>query len=513
MNGADLLIKTAVNAGVEVCFANPGTTELPLVKAMDDTDGMRGILCLFEGVCTGAADGYARMKGKPAATLLHLGPGLANGIANLHNAARAGTPLINIVGEHATWHLPNDPPLAMEIAALSGTVSGWHRSLHSPGDASRDMAAAYEAAMSGKIATLVVPHDYQSTFVGDREIVSPEIHRPVFDPSQVEKASRLFAGRSRKALFLGGEGLSRRGLEFAARIASVTGCELVCPTFPARVERGIGLPDVVKIPYLPEKAIETLMPYDALVFAGAREPVTFFGYEGVPGRLVARDRSVVHIADTSGSVTASLRALADALGAPGASEAGIPAAASRPEMPSGKLDSRKVCAVLAALQPEGAIVVDESITSGMPYFAMSAGCPPFTYLSITAGAIGQGPPSAAGAAAACPDRPVISLQADGSAMYTIQALWTQARENLDVTTLLCNNRGYGILKMEFARAYDGVPGRNASLMTDLGGINWVQMGEAHGVASVSVRTAEELADALETALAHRGPDLIEMQLY
>lgn len=513
MNGADLLLKTAANAGVEVCFANPGTTELPLVAALDNMAGIRGILCLFEGVCTGAADGYGRMKGKPAATLLHLGPGFANSIANLHNANRAGTPLINMIGEHATWHLPNDPLLAMEIAALSGTVSGWHRTLHSPGDASRDMAAAFQSAMSGKIATLIIPHDFQAAAVKDQRVVVPEVEIPSLDYKKIDKASGLLKKSTRAALVLGGNGLTEKGLKAAARIASFMQCDLLCDTFPARVDRGPGLPNVLKIPYLPEMALDLLKNYDVLIFAGTREPVSFFGYEGVPGRLISENQVTAHITNIPSNVTAAINALAQALGAPVNPRDHILAQPGRPEMPSGRLDSHKACAVIAALQPRNAIVVDESITSGMPYFAMTGGCPSFTHLSLTGGAIGQGMPCAAGAAVACPDRPVISFQADGSAMYTIQALWTQARENLNVTTLICNNQSYDILKLEYSRAHGDSPGKNARLMTDLAGIGWVQMGEAHGVASEAVNTAEALAAALEKALDHDGPNLIDMQFF
>ena len=514
MNGADVLIETAVRAGVEACFANPGTTELPLVSALDNVEGIRGILCLFEGVCTGAADGYGRMKGKPAATLLHLGPGFANSIANLHNANRAATPVINIVGEHATWHLPNDPPLAMEIAALSGTVSGWHRTMQSPGDASRDMVAAFQAAMSGKIATLVVPHDYQSAAVAGPRIYTPEIEVPPVDYKQVEKAATLLKKSARPALVLGGDGLTEKGLTAASRVAAAVGCDLLCDTFPARVDRGAGLPDVIKIPYFPEMALDLLKQYDVLIFAGTREPVAFFGYEGLPGRLVSENQAVAHISNTPSGAAGAIHALAQELDAPSKPRNHMASEPSRPEIPTGKLDSHKACAVIAAIQPERAIVVDESITSGMSYFPISAGCGPFTYLSLTGGAIGQGLPCAAGAAVACPDRPVICFQADGSAMYTIQALWTQARENLNVTTLICNNRGYDILKLEHARAYgQAVPGDNARAMTDLSGIDWVRMGEAHGVSSVSVKTSRELADALESALENTGPNLIDMQFF
>jgi len=513
MNGADVLIKTAVNAGVEVCFANPGTTELPLVHAMDSVDGIRGILGLFEGVCTGAADGYGRMKGKPAMTLLHLGPGMANGMANLHNARRAGTPLLNVVGEHATWHLPNDPPLAMEIAALSGTVSGWHRTVGSPADMSRDTVAAIEASMAGQIATLVVPHDFQWSVADGERIFSPEFRYPPFDPEAVAHAAGLLRQKGRTAMILGGEALTEKGLMAAARIRTATGCDLLCETFPVRVDRGAGLPDIIKIPYLPEMALEVLKSYDLFILAGARAPVSFFGYDGMPGRLTGESQQTARIDSSRRNVGTAMEALADAVGAPSRPEDRVLARPGRPVMPSGKLDAGKACEVLAALQPENAIVVEEAVTTGMGYFQVTGGCPPFTYLALTGGAIGQGPPCAVGAAVACPDRPVIDFQADGSAMYTIQALWTQARERLNVTTLICNNRSYDILKLEMMRAKSDLSGKCAGRMTDLGGIDWVKLGEAQGVPSTAVETAEEMAAALEHALVEEGPHLIELRLF
>ncbi len=512
MNGADVLIQTAVNAGVDVCFANPGTTEMPLVSALDNVDGIRGVLGLFEGVCTGAADGYGRMKEKPAMTLLHLGPGFANGLANLHNARRAGTPLINVIGEHATWHLPADPPLAMEIAALSGTVSGWHRTVGALGDLSRDTAKAFEAAMAGQIATLVVPHDFQWSAADGQGIVSTEIRTPRFDARAVEHAADLLKANKRTALVLGGPALTRKGLMTAARIRSATGCDLVCETFPARVDRGAGLPDVAKLPYLPEMALEVLKHYDVLIMAGAREPVAFFGYEGSVSRLISDSQRTARIGDHRRNIIYALEALSESVGADRSGEPEL-ARPGRPEMPTGKLDSNKVCTVLAAMQPEKAIIVEEAITSGMGYFAQAAGCPPFTYLTVTGGAIGHGPPCSVGAAVACPDRPVINFQADGSAMYTVQSLWTQARENLNITTLVCNNRSYDILKMEQARAQTGEPGPYGRKLTDLDGIDWVKMGEAQGVSSVAADTVEALVPAIEKALKEDGPHLIEMQLF
>lgn len=515
MNNAEFIIESAVRAGIDVCFANPGTTEMPLVNALDTKPGMRAVLGLFEGVCTGAADGFARMAGKPAMTLLHLGPGFGNGIANFHNARRAKTPMLNVVGEHASWHLPYDPLLAMDIEAVAGSVSAWHRTVKTPETFGRDTREAIARAFSGKIATLIAPNDFQmATFTGadDRGPGGIGENAAGVDSALIEQAAAMLSRKKRCALILGGQAVSERGLLAAARIRSKIGCDLFYDTFPARLEQGAGLPDIYRIPYLPEMALEALKPYDAVLCLGTRAPVAFFGYPGLPSEFITKsqDRLVVEQGDFA--IIDALSMIADALNAPKEVGAESLSVLKRPALPSGKLDGTKAGNVLAALQPESAIVVEEAITNSLAYHAQINGCPRFTLLALTGGSIGQGPASATGAAIACPDRPVIDFQADGSAMYTIQSLWTQARENLNVTTLICSNRAYDILKLEMVRAGNLTPGPNAGRMTDLSGIDWVKLGEAQGVPSVSVKTCEEMVKALETALAEEGPHLIEMVL-
>ena len=512
MNGAEFIINSAVKAGIEVCFANPGTTEMALVNAMDSVPGMRAVLGLFEGACTGAADGYARMARKPAMTVLHLGPGFGNGIANLHNARRAKSPMLNVVGEHASWHLPFDPLLAMNIEALAGSVSAWHRTVKTVDNLAGDTHEAIIKALNGSIATLIAPSDFQWADVTDGHIVFPEKEALPVEAILIEQAADMLKKSKKCALLLGGQALSEKGLMIAARIQSKIHCDLFYDTFPARMEQGAGLPHLHRIPYLPEMALEALKPYDSVICVGTRIPVAFFGYAGLPSLFVhdGQKKLVIHQADEA--TVDALLMIAQALHAPETPDSEMLSPLLRPEMPAGKLDGNKAGALLAAMQPENAIIIEEAITNSLSYHAVINGCPKFTLLALTGGSIGQGPASATGAAIACPDRPVIDFQADGSAMYTIQSLWTQARESLNVTTLVCSNRSYDILKMEMARSGNLTPGANASRMTDLAGINWVKLGESMGVSSVSVNTCEGMARELEKALTAAGPHLIELAL-
>jgi acetolactate synthase-1/2/3 large subunit len=511
MNGAEALVQTAVQAGVEVCFANAGTTELPLVAALDTVPGIRAVLGLFEGVCTGAADGYGRMAGKPALTLLHHGPGLANGIANLHNARRARTPLVNLIGEHVTWHVAVDSPLTTDIAALAAPVSSFVRTTRSPRELPSDFADAIACSRAGGVASLIIPMDCLSGEAPGAAEPSPIV--PLAGPSSAAVACAAQILRSGKpaAMLLGSHALGRRGLLAAARISAAAGCFLLCETFPARLERGSGLPAVEKLPYFPEQAIERLSSFACLILAGAREPVAFFGYPGIPSRLTPRGTEQIVLAQPEEDAIAALESLADELG-PRACGDVTPSA--RPERPHGPLSPRSLGETIAALQPEGLILVDEAATSAFPYFPLSADAPPFTYLNITGGAIGQGLPCAAGAALACPDRRVLAFQADGSGMYTVQALWTMAREALDVTVVVCSNRSYHILQQEMGRAGVMEAGPQARGLTELSRpeLDWVALGRGMGIPGVRVVTADALVLQLERALAEPGPYLIEAVL-
>lgn len=512
MNGAEILVKTALRRGVDVCFANPGTTEMPVVEAFDKVPGMRPVLCVFEGVCTGAADGYGRMAGKPAMVLLHLGPGLANGISNLHNARRARTPVFTVVGEHATWHRGFDPPLAMDIEATAGTVSGWHKTSSSSQDIEADVSDAIGASRDGQVATLILPYDLQLEDVSEKNIEEIPLGYDPVDRCAIDLAARLLRSRSKAALVLGGRALGREGLMKAARIKAACGCDLIAETFPALMDRGEGLPDVPRIPYLPEMAMSMLSQYRTLVFAGTRKPVTFFGYKNVPGSLIETGQETASIGGANQDILEVLETLAAELGAMTDPPRELLAGPWNLALPKGKLDGEKICTVLAALQPEGAIVVEEAITNSLFYHPLSAGSKPFTLLTLTGGSLGQGPPCATGAAIACPGRQVINFQADGAALYTIQALWTQAKLGLNVVTLICSNRSYDILKLELNRLGTLQPGPSAGTLLDLSGMDWVKTGEGFGVPSTKAETAEELADGLSRALQEEGPKLIEMVL-
>jgi acetolactate synthase-1/2/3 large subunit len=513
VNGAQALIRTLVGAGVDICFANPGTSEMHFVAALDDVPEMRGVLTLFEGVATGAADGYARMAGRPAATLLHLGPGMGNGLANLHNARRGRTPLVNVVGDHARAHKRLDAPLESDIDAVAGSFSTWVRRSLTPADVGADAADAVAAARTapGGIATLVLPADV--SWEEGATVAAPLPVRPAPRPAPeiVDGVAAALGSGEPAVLFLGGDAVEQAGQLLAARVAANTGARLMCETFPARMARGAGLPDVPKLPYPPEMAIAALAGTKHLVLVGADSPVHFFGYPGVPGTPVPEDCTVHVLAAPGEDGVAALEALAESL--PGSAEAQL-LGASRPELPTGALTPRALSAVVGALLPEDAVMIDEAITSGVGLHELTSGAPRHHWLSLTGGAIGAGLPMAAGAAVACPGRQVIGIQADGSAMYTISALWTYAREQLDVTTIICDNGSYAILENELSRVGAAGDGKRAAELLDLGGpdLDFVALATGMGVPATRAETAEDLADQLRRALAEPGPHLIAAAL-
>jgi acetolactate synthase I/II/III large subunit len=508
VNGAQALINTLVDGGVDVCFANPGTSEMHFVAALDTVPRMRGVLALFEGVATGAADGYARIADRPAGVLLHLGPGLGNGLANLHNARRAGVPMVVVVGDHATYHKKYDAPLESDIDALAGTVSGWVRRTGAVADVGADAAEAIAASRSGShISTLILPADV-SWSDGAQPADGLAVPSGGADPALGSAVLEVLRSGEPTVLMVGGDATRGPGLTAAARIAEATGARLLCETFPTRLERGAGIPAVERLAYFAEAATAQLDGAKHLVLAGAKSPVSFFAYPGMPSDLVPAGCEVHMLAEHSGAADA-LAALADEV-APG-TDAPV-AAASRPPLPTGALTPASVADVIGALMPERAIVVDESNTSGVLLPQATAGAPAHDWLTLTGGAIGYGIPTAVGAAVAAPDRPVLCLESDGSAMYTISGLWTQARESLNVTTVLYDNSAYDILRIELQRVGAGsAPGPKALDLLDLSRptMDFVKLAEGMGVPARRVRTAEEFADALRGAFAEPGPHLID----
>lgn len=524
MNGAQALIRTLVDHGVDTCFMNPGTSEMHFVAALDDVPAMRSVLALFEGVATGAADGYARMTGRPAATLLHLGPGLGNGLANLHNARRARSPIVNIVGDHATTHRQYDAQLQSDIETVARNVSTFVRTSASTAALTEDALAALTAAQGppGSVATLILPADVSWSEGGMVGTVAPTMGAPTTgagssapagatDPSEDAIADAGAALRSREPaiILIGGRACSGIALDRVADIAAATGARLLAETFPARSERGAGRPPVERLAYLAEFAAMQLEGTRHLVLVDAKAPVSFFAYPGRPSDLVPDGCMVHELIGPAGDVNAALAALGASLGVP--KDAAPRQDVHAPERPTGALTAQTVCQAIGALLPEGAIVSDEGNTSGLFAPGATAGAPPHDWLCLTGGAIGQGLPVALGAAVACPDRSVVALEADGSAMYTLQAWWTMARAGVNVTTVLLNNRSYAVLNMELDRVGADAPGPRAKDMLDLGrpDLDFVSLATGMGLHAARADTAEGFTEALARALATPGPSVVE----
>lgn len=514
MNGAQALVRTLLGSGVDVCFTNPGTSEMHAVAALDDVPAMRAVLGLFEGVVTGAADGYARMTGRPAAVLLHLGPGLGNGLANLHNANRAGVPVVALVGDHATSHQGLRAPLESDIETVARNVGGWVRSAGSAAGVGGEVARAVAASRTGRgrIATLLLPAD--SCWGEGGEVAAPIAPPPRTLPSDetVTAVAALLDGGSPTALLLGGEVLAdAASLATATAIAERTGTRLLAETFPTRLVRGAGIAPIDLLAYRGERAREQLVGCRDLVLLGADEPVTFFAYPGQPSRVPPPGCGVHVLATPDDDGRTAIDALAAELDVTAAPP---PTDARRPAAPTGPLDARAAALAIGALLPEGAIVVDEAVTSKQPVPAATAGAPPHDVLALTGGSIGFGLPAAVGAAVAAPDRKVVALQADGSAMYTIQSLWTMAREQLDVTIVLYNNASYEILRLELAQVGAIRGGERANRLFDLTDPtpDFTAIAHGFGVPAMRATTADELTEQLERSLADDGPALVEAMI-
>jgi len=512
MNGAESLLTTLINNGIEVCFTNPGTSEMHFVAALDEVEGMRCVLCLFEGVLSGAADGYARMARKPASTLLHLGPGLGNALANIHNAKKGYVPVVNIVGDHATYHLQYDAPLTADIEGIAHPVSHWVHTSASPADIARDAAEAVRQAGRGRVATLMLPADVSWGDNPNGAEPAVEIAAPSAVPTERVDAAvaRLTSGKN-CMLMIGGVEIDRQRGLLLSRIGKACGARVSTDTFPVRQARGAGTGVLERLPYLAELAIDHIKDLDHLILVGAAAPVSFFAYPGVPSRIAPSQCEEFLLATPHDDIDQVLGALLQRLAASAVEPEVYPL--SLPVLATGKLDVQAVAQAIAHYLPEQAIVVDEANTSGLAVSPATITARAHDWLNLTGGSIGWGLPAAVGAAIACPGRKVVSLEGDGSAMYTLQALWTMARENLDVTVVIFNNRKYSILELEFSRtgARGGTPGPKAASMLriDDPDLDFVALARGMGVRADSATTAEQFNVLFAEAMTAHGPRLID----
>ena len=514
MNGAESLISNLIAGGVEACFTNPGTSEMHMVAALDRLSEMRCVLGLFEGVVTGAADGYARMAGKPACTLLHLGPGLANGLANLHNARRAQVPIVNIVGQHATFHLRHDAPLTSDIEGIARPFSKWVRTASAASTIGEDAADAIVASRTapGQIATLIVPSDVAWS-QGGAVVTAPASPRaPVPASDIVERAAAMLRCGLPTGLLISGQVLYGKGLAAAGRIAASTGARLVVPYPFARLERGAEAAPVERLPYILEQAVEFLKGFRQLILVGTPTPVSYFAAQGKDSVLTDPGCEVHELARPGEDCVAGLDALESALSLRGISP--IATKIERPPLLTGDITLPGLATMIAALLPEHAIVVDESMTSGRSLLAATKLGPPHDWLANTGGSIGIALPLAVGAAVACPERRVLCLSADGSGMYTVQALWTMAREGLNITTVIFANHEYAVLKREYSYLNVGHPGARARDLFEIGhpALDWVSLAKGMGVPGVRISSLDTFGKALREGFEGEGPSLIEVGL-
>src|SRR3954470_15994085 len=514
MNGAESLVRTLVKGGVDVCFANPGTSEMHFVAALDRVEGMRCVLGLFEGVVTGAADGYFRMLRRPASTLLHLGPGLANGLANLHNAKKANSGVVNIVGQHAVYHIAYNAPLTSDIEGLARPMSAWVRTSPDSKSIASDGAAAIAAARSSppQIATLILPADTAWNEADGIAEVPPEQQRPGFSSHAVENAAKVLKSGEPTLLLLTGQGLTEPGLALAAQIGGKTGCKVMAMTYNPRMARGRGRFSIDRIPYVIEQALPILKDFRHILLVEAADPVAFFAYPNKPSILRPEGCTAHRMTENGEDSVAALEALGSAVGARAADAK--PQKLAEIGKPTGALTHASIAQAIAMAIPENAILVDESLTTGRGFFPPTAAAAPHDWLQNMGGSIGFSTPVATGAAVACPDRKVICMVGDGSAMYTLQSLWTQARENLDITTIVFANRKYQILLGEFAGVDAGEPGQRAldMLNIDRPALDWVSLAKGMGVPGRAVDNADDFNKALADAVAEKGPRLIEVQM-
>ncbi|MBT4491851.1 MAG: acetolactate synthase large subunit [Gammaproteobacteria bacterium] len=514
MNGAMSLLQTLVNNGVEVCFTNPGTSEMHMVAAMGETGAMRSILGLFEGVCTGAADGYARMAGKPACTLLHLGPGLSNGSANLHNALKANMPIVNLIGDHASFHKKYDAPLNSDIVGLSNPVSHWVRSVATAKDLPRDAVDAVIAANQkpGQVATLIIPGDCAWDESVDPVAARELPETPRIAEKAVAGATAMLTNDRNTVILMSNLALTAKSLELADQINQHTNARVFCDTFTTRLPRGEGRCSVERLGYFAEQATVQLADAEQLITIGTKAPVGFFAYPGKESEFYPEGCEIHCLAEVHEDAEDALTRLVAALGAQDITPRrnGL----SRPGIMTGAISPESVARAFAEYLPTDAIVVDESATAGFMTYPLTETAEPHDWLSLTGGSIGYGLPAAVGAAVACPDRKVVCLEGDGAAMYTIQALWTMAREQLDVCTVVFSNRKYQILQIELARVGAQSMNRKTLEMMELSNpdLDFAAMAESMGVRGSRATTADEFNEQFLRAMTEPGPWLIDAVL-
>jgi acetolactate synthase-1/2/3 large subunit len=516
MNGAESLLTSLLQNDVDVCFANPGTSEMHFVAALDRVSGMRCVLGLFEGVVTGAADGYGRMLDRPAVTLLHLGPGLANGLSNLHNAMRAQSPIVNVIGDHATFHRQLDAPLTSDIEGAARPFSHWVRTSTSANALATDAAAAVAAARSapGKISSLILPADtaWNEVSVGQPETTVASLASPPARPADaaIDAAARILKLNGTTVLILAGQATRQAPLEFAGMISAATGAQLYSQTLTPRIERGAGRVAVERIPYPIDQAIDLLKDFDNIILVGAKAPVGFFAYPGKPGTLFQPGTRIHELVSVDGDIPYALEALADAVGAKKFAPARVDL--NLPARPTGSISPDKIGQLLAATLPTDAIVIDESLTTGRSFLSATRSSRSHDWILPTGGSIGFALPAAAGAAIACADRKVVCLESDGSGMYMPQALWTHAREGLNILTIVFANRKYQILRNEMHNVGAMDIGPKASRLLDIDDpeIDWVSLARTFGVDAQRVDTMDTFSNALDVGFATQGPYLIEV---
>ena len=516
MFAAESLVRTLINQDVDVCFTNPGTSEMHMVAALDRVDGMKSVLCLFEGVATGAADGYARMAGKPASTLLHLGPGVANGLANLHNARRAFAPVVNIVGDHAIHHRPLDAPLTSDVEAVCAPMSRWVGTVKTADSLSEMAVEAVRQSYGPErgVASLVLPADCAWSDAEPSVIETQTM--PGLNPisaGDIEDAAKALKAAKSPIIYIGSTACLEAGLKAAERVAEATEARLIMETFAPRVSRGEGRPTAKRLSYLGAEATEDMAGCDLMVIAGSKPPVAFFAYPGEEGDLTPDGADVIRLATPADDTTQALEDLADALDAPKIVKK--PFQTQRPFLDeAAPLNPGFVGISLSRHMPKGSVICDDATTSGMGVYPWLGNGPAHEWLCLTGGSLGSGMPQAVGAALACPDQQVFALCGDGAAAYTLQALWTQARENLNIINVVFANHSYLVLNFELARVGAGEPGPAAQQMLSLDNpkMDWVRIAEGFGVQARTAKTAGEFDQALVKAIKTGGPQLIVAEI-